>query len=419
MTIDETAATTDIGAGLRRLRTHWRRLTAVAFGAAVVGVSAGAAAMVLLVGGLLPPAAGPLLPLVWLALTIYAVARVWPRTLGVRPDLDDAAARVEDTRPAAEGVLLGALQLDRRREELITQGYDPGLLRLAVGLGEDVTSSTYARDALVGERKTATKAAGVCALGAAALALVLSLGLASSEARRSWVTLPRGVPAVSITDVSPGATRVVAGETLRVTASLDRAPDAPVVIEARDVGGEWRQIAMAPAAAGYAGAIRSVVGPMEYRVRAGAVASETFPLSVLTPPRADRLTLTLTFPEYTRLTAKTLEDGHGDVTALVGTRVDLAGSGGVPLASATVDFADGADIALTVDGASFAGSFHVARSDRYTIGLVSEDGLDGDRLTRYVVHAIPDSEPSVAIVVPGEDTLLDKSMLVSLTVEAS
>lgn len=419
MATDESTVTTDVGQGLRPLLKRWRALTALTFAFSVIGYSTAAAAVALVAGGLLPRAFGPLLAILWAAATVYVIVRVWPRTLGARLDLDDVAARVEDTKPSARRVLLGALQLGRRRDELVAQGYDPGLVALAVGRGADLTQASGLRDALAGERGLAVRAAGVWLAGVMGLTAAVALGLASAEARRSWVTLPRGAPPVVVTAVSPGSTSIVAGESLQVTATLDGSAREPVELESRDVGGEWQQIGMALAAGEYAGAIRNVVAPMEYRVKSGAVASDTYRVSVLTPPDADRLSITLTFPGYTRLAAKTLEDGHGDVTALVGTRVAMTGSGGVALASATLDFADTPDVALAVDGATFAGSFLVGRSDRYTIRLVSDDGLDNERLPRYVVHAIRDDDPSVRVVVPGEDSVLDKSMLLPLTVEAS
>jgi hypothetical protein len=419
LAINGTMPAADIADGLRKLRSRWRGLCVAAFTLWVAGSAALALCVALAVGSALPPSLGPLLLLAWLAATAYAVARVWSRTLGTRPNLDGVAARVEDTRPQARQALLGALQLSRRRDELTREGYDPGLLDMAIARGGDAMPLTDPREALGRERAFALKGGVVAFVGLAAVLGAWALGLASAEALESWITLPRGSSPVVVTAVRPGDTSVVAGERLEVTATLDRAPDDDVTIETREVGGEWQQIAMSTSSGGHIGSIRGIVAPMEYRVATGPVVSSTYQVGVLTAPAPDGLTLTLTFPEYTRLATKTLEPGHGDVTAVVGTRVTMTGSGGVALESASLQFENAAEAALTVDGAAFSGSFLVGHSDRYTVRLVSADDLENQRVTRYVVHAIRDDGPSVTVLVPGEDSTLDKSMVLPITVEAS
>ena len=419
MATDRNMSAAGIADALRKLRGTWRMLRVSAFVLWVVGSSALALCVALAVGSALPRSVGPLLLLAWLCATAYGAARVWSRTLGTRPGLDGVAARVEDTRPQARRALLGALQLSRRREQLTREGYDPGLVDMAIARGSDAMPLIDARGALGRERAFVLKGGGVALAGLAGLAVTWALGLASTEALRSWITLPRGAAPVVVTAVRPGDTSVVAGEALDVTATLDRAPDDDIALETRDPGGEWQKITMSAVSGVYEGSIRGVVGPMEYRVSADLAASPTYRVAVLTPPAQDNLTLTLTFPEYTRLATKVLDSGHGDVTAVVGTRVTMTGSGGVALDSATLQFDSAPEVHLAVDGSAFSGSFLVGRSDRYAVRLVSADGLENERMTRYVVHAIADDAPSVAVLDPGEDSTLDKSMLLPITAEAS
>jgi len=377
----------------------------------------------LILGRALPPAVGPLLLLGWVGAVTYAARRVWPRTIGSRPDLDDVAGRVEDARPGARRVLLGALQLGRRREELVAGGYHPGLVDLAVGRGAEATALDDLDVAVRPERAFAVRGAGVALSGVVALYACGAFGLATGDALRAWVTIPTGAPPAVVTGVSPGDTSVVVGKGLEVSATLDRSTNAGVALEARDEGGEWRRLPMhSPTEAyplHYTASIRSVVGPMEYRVAVGDATFSTYHVRALRPPAADDLRISLAFPEYTRLPDKELSPGQADITAVVGTRVAIAGSGGPPLRSAELDFVEGADVPLDVDGPTFDGAFVVGESDRYALRLVSEGGLQNEGGTRHVVHAVRDEAPVVTILAPGQDTALDKSMALTVTAEAS
>jgi hypothetical protein len=409
----------DIAGDLRRLRGRWRALCVAGFALWVAGASFLALCAGLLLGHVIPRALGPLLLLGWIGAVAYVVRRVWPRTIGSRPDLHDVAGRVEDLRPDARRVLLGALQLGQRREELTHRGYDPGLLDLAVSRGEQATVGDALDVAVRPERTFAIRGAGVALAGLVALYASWALGLASSDSLRAWVTIPTAAPAALVTAVEPGDTSVVVGDGLEVTATLDRQAEDAVALEARDVGGEWSRLAMHAQDGTYVAAIRSVVGPMEYRIAVGDAASVTYHVQVLRPPAADDLRISLTFPEYTRLPAKELTPGQADITAVVGTRASLTGLGGPPLQSATLDFVEGEDVALDVEGAAFAGSFLVTQTDRYALRLVSEAGLANDGAPRHVIHAVRDEAPTVTILAPGQDTALDKSMTLTVMAEAS
>ena len=64
---------------------------------------------------------------------------------------------------------------------------------------------------------------------------------------------------------------------------------------------------------------------IEYFVESDGVRSEVFKLEVVDLPFVKQLDLVLGFPAYTRIAAKTIEDG-GDIAALKGTVGDRHGA---------------------------------------------------------------------------------------------
>src|SRR5262249_2766010 len=122
--------------------------------------------------------------------------------------------------------------------------------------------------------------------------------------------------------VKPGSARVPKGSDQDIIATLVNFDSPTVTVFSRPLGpkNDWQGQPMEPAKArtDYRFSIFNIQDSVEYFVESNGVRSETFKLNVVDLPYVKQLNLTLNYPAFTHLPAKTTEDG-GDIAALKGT----------------------------------------------------------------------------------------------------
>jgi hypothetical protein len=164
------------------------------------------------------------------------------------------------------------------------------------------------------------------------------------------------------------------------------------------------------------------IGPLRNdlfaRLTSGGKGSDTVEVKVRIPAFLGSLTVTAHYPRYLELEDEPVPVGGDTLLLPAGTRLETQGA-------ATSDLARGAWVweggraPLEVDGAEFHGRFHPAASTEYRLELITEAGspLAGDTIL-LPVRIIPDSAPSVDVVVPGVDTIAPLSLRLPLLIEA-
>lgn len=119
----------------------------------------------------------------------------------------------------------------------------------------------------------------------------------------------------------------------------------------------------------------------------------------------------LTLPAYTELAARRIRNSDGDVSALIGTRVQLATRALARVAAASLRFeGDEQTVQLTVgeDGQSLSGDFTVQRSGAFRFQLTSlDEGLLLERHAHRVV-ATEDRPPTIDLIEPPDDLELEE-----------
>src|SRR5688572_19756359 len=117
--------------------------------------------------------------------------------------------------------------------------------------------------------------------------------------------------------VARGADQVVVAKLLGFTA------ENAVIMARRSPTEKFEALPLVPGEKGtYEGLLFDVAAPLEYRVEAGRVVSDTFTLKVVDLPYVQKMELEFRFPAYTGLESQKIEDG-GAVAALRGTEVRL------------------------------------------------------------------------------------------------
>lgn len=208
--------------------------------------------------------------------------------------------------------------------------------------------------------------------------------------------------------VKPGTTRVPKGSDQEIKASLAGFESEAVALFSRPAGAgddAWQGQAMeeAKARGEFQLSLLNVQESAEYFVESEGVRSEVFKLTVVDLPFVKQLDLVLNFPAFSRLPAKTVEDG-GDVAALKGTVVAVTARLSGKARSARIVFADGRKVEMKAAGSDFVGALTVAGDTSYFVELTSVDGEVYRGSNEYDVTALEDTPPTISFERPGRDT---------------
>ena len=386
----------EIAALLRSVRRRWMAARLLRGFARAASAAALALAAVLAVDLLLAPS-DLVMALVAAdlagAAVVFAVWILWP--LRRAPSDRQVARYVEERCPQLQDRLASAVDLRAAPSSFGGRVLDEAARRARVVDPRRVVSARTLRRSAVG------------GVGAAAALAVLSLAGADAVgriARGAWLyAAPFGAALV----VEPGAARLAAGEPLEVRARLDGTPGAlgrsvPHVTVTAPGGGRTT-FAMSPRGAGFAATLPPAPRSFTYRVAAAGLESDDFAVTVLHPPRVERIDVAYAYPPHTGL-APRVETGAGDVFAPQGTRVTLTVHADKPIRGGALRRAAGGAVALRGDAPAVrSASFEVTRDDTYRVSVRDADGLSNRSAAEYVIRAADDEAPRVEVLRPGGD----------------
>jgi len=206
--------------------------------------------------------------------------------------------------------------------------------------------------------------------------------------------------------VRPGTARVPKGSDQDIIATLVNFDSQTVTIFARPLGSkqDFQGQTMGPAKArsDFRFAIFNIQDSLEYFVESNTVRSEVYKLNVVDLPYVKQLDLTLNFPAFTNVPAKTIEDG-GDIAALKGTVATITAKLSGKVRAAHIVFADGKKTEMRLQGADFVGELTVTGDTSYYIELVSIDGEAYRGSNEYDVSVLADQPPVISFDKPGRD----------------
>jgi hypothetical protein len=257
----------------------------------------------------------------------------------------------------------------------------------------------------------------LAAYGAAALAsLLLFAGVLKWGPRGvsegvAQLVAPSGMAAAGearAIKVKPGTTRVPKGSDQEITAALAGFESEAASLFSRAAGAgddAWQGQAMelAKTRGEFQVSLLNMQESAEYFVESEGVRSEVFKLEVVDLPFVKQLDLLLSFPAFSRLPAKTIEDG-GDVAALKGTVVTVTARLSGKARAARIVFADGRKAEMKAVGSDFIGALTVTGDTSYFVELTSVDGEVYRGSNEYDVTALEDMPPTVSFERPGRDT---------------
>ncbi|MBN1447901.1 MAG: DUF4175 family protein [Bacteroidetes bacterium] len=334
-----------------------------------------------------------------------------------RKSEDAVALQVGAHFPSVKDRLLNAMQVFRemRRERHVA--WSPGLVDAGF---RDVADAFEHLDLTPVVDTTPAKRAGRSALigvlFAAALFAMLPGTLGSALSRVVQFGTDFAPPAPFDFVVEPGDREAVKGEELRLTATTTATKQPEITFHLREEGQEeFDPVVTVKDSSGiHVHTIPAIRGSVIYYAEAAGYRSRQFRIDVVDRPFVRSLRVRLTFPSYTKLPPRYLDDNVGDVTALAGTRISLELAFNKEIADAALVFNDSARVQIETKDERAQTSFLLTRDASWHITLRDASGIENANPIEYTLKVVPDMIPVIDILEPGANTDLDESMRLAL-----
>lgn len=337
-------------------------------------------------------------------LLVWMVARPLMRLVKILPNESDSvtARKVGRHIPQINDHLVNILQLKHEREgsplysvELIDASFED--VRKEIDPVDFIMVVSYA-----GSRRMSrllTMAAGFSVL----LFGVFPDAFFGSATRLLRYNQSFAAPAEFRFVIEPGNKEIMKGETVPITVRVEGSRLKSITLSSKPEGQiEYDRHALEVAADGkFTFDLPSVKSTTFYFVHAGAVNSDEYKLTVIDRPIVKMLRLNLSFPSYTKLPPRQLDDNIGDVTALKGTRVGVSVEVSKDIVEARLVFQDRSELSLGVSGTKAAGSVTLMKEQTYHLLLKDVSGVTNAEPIEYSMKVLADAYPAASILIPG------------------
>lgn len=404
----------------RRLRTIWRRIVLVRFVQSAVLTVAVLASVLLL---LLAAEAIFWVESTWrtaLLIAWLAIAAILLGTLVVPPVMDGWRRRsrfkhiaryIASRVTIAEDRLINMLELGRGEA---SPAPAPLVARAVQRLGDDVAQlplerAVCYRRSLQLARLMAMPIVGLLIFLLAAPQAFLGSGTRLFSPGESF---SRPVP-FTLT-VEPGSADITRGEALKIVARTAGAEvPGEITLEIHRTNERRARSVVLQSESGevFEHIESNVRQNLRYRLSALPLVSPWYEVNVLDRPVLRNLDVILHAPAYTGLPKQNLPSGTGNIVALAGTRAEITARSSITSVDAHLAFESGLPDLPMPD---LTASFIVQDSDYYSIHLLSQSGISNSDPVRYSVTPVGDRYPTVHIVSPDPDAVLDASLEVPL-----
>ncbi|MGH9219752.1 MAG: hypothetical protein ACRD1W_10650, partial [Vicinamibacterales bacterium] len=362
---------------------------------------------------------------------VFVAAGAWffARPLSRKVTDEQVALYLEEHEPTLDSTILSAMEVSERPGD-----WSPGLIDRLV---ENAIARVHEiQEGERIEREPMRRYAWVA--GAVAVTTIALFMYGPSYLRHTLTAIfdvSRDVEAAAPyrIEVKPGDATVAKGADQMINATLSGFDAAEAAILIRK-GSEtaFDRVPMIKADNGtYEGMLFDLAEPMDYMIEAAGVRSAVHKLNVVELPYAKKIDLEYTYPSYTGLEPRKIEDG-GDIAVLGGTDVKVtitptmptkggrlvligppslaqgsnASSGEVSPKRPSAAAADeNESVPLTVNADGTLAANFIARKDGFY--RVEMDAPSGERLTaspQYTIDLLEDLAPTVKLSKPGRDT---------------
>jgi len=139
-----------------------------------------------------------------------------------------------------------------------------------------------------------------------------------------------------------------------------------------------------------------------YFAQAENISSEEFKIKVIDHPVIRSLDVKVISPAYSGIPVLQQKD-NGNISALVGSTVEISLLSNKELKSAAIEFEDSTRMQLNSENNFVKGSFKIRKDNSYKI--IIKDLYDNNNLlpVRYFIKAMYDSDPAIEMIYPKQD----------------
>jgi hypothetical protein len=218
--------------------------------------------------------------------------------------------------------------------------------------------------------------------------------------------------------ISPGNREITKGEDVNIyVTAKGEAPDEITIATKKEDETVFNLQRVKPDSSGIYGLkLTSIRSSFKYYAFAQSISSGEFEIKVIDRPIVKTLELNISPPAYSKMD-RVVQRDNGNVTALVGTRVNIILSSTKDLGRAYLEFTDSTIIDLDVKDNTAAGRIYVKRDNQYMIKLVDKIGNDNLSPISYQINALTDAYPSIKMIAPSMNIKLANDNRVDLSVE--
>ena len=159
--------------------------------------------------------------------------------------------------------------------------------------------------------------------------------------------------------------------------------------------------------------LRDIKNDFIYFAHTAEVFTDTFKVSVTSPPLINKMTFEIIPPNYSKLPVS-VQENNGNITALKGTRVNFDFVSTKELLSANRIFSNEKTDSLKIDGKNVRGSFRIFNDSKFYFKIFDKDNNSNENPIEYSVKVLSDLAPEIAIVRPEQVSLIPNNDLVSI-----
>jgi hypothetical protein len=336
------------------------------------------------------PVATPLL----LGATLIAAAVVWTRSRRLAPAYRWIARQIEQQNPRLDTVLLAAVE---QQPDAATGDFNYLQQRVILEALEQNQKQPWLQRQL--ERAFFAQ----CTQFATLTLFVGLLATMLLVTPKGWTFVVSGNEVA----VTPGDASVERGSSLVVLVRFKGKVPAEAALVVDSANDSQRRIPLAknlddPV---FGGAIPEIKSDAGYYVEFGSERTARFKVSVFDYPELKRSDANLTFPEYTGLSAKRIEDTRR-VSAVEGTKVDFTFEMNKPLKSAALVARDKTTVPLVPDPTRsnvYSMNLTLEENKSFELRLVDADGRTNKMPADIVMDVLPNRAPELKIAFPRQD----------------
>lgn len=349
------------------------------------------------------------------AIGVGVITAIWFGMETVRrwPTIQWIAAQAEKATPALKGDLLrGALSLWHRKENE-NLGYSVPLIEALVSDALDKSDAIQDREVL--DRKRLKSHATILPVALALIAAFVFLmpGRVTRVANALVPPSAESILAELGLAVTPGDTRVEAGESVNIEALFDNYDGKNADLYYKN-DGDWTKLPMQEvkrdAARGFKSTLDELSSETRYKVRFRDGESPVFKIAVTNRPMVTKIAYDIKYPEYTRIAPESVDENDGNIQALFGSEAALRVKANKSISKATLVLEEGEPIELARAGQHWETTFTVETPFAYTIALEDAEGAGNRNPMRYEVTPIADEKPFIRILFPAENLTASQDM---------